>query len=208
MNGHPPETDAPTWGLSARKKIRPQGYRWSRWLFKTLLRSAGWQVRGSAIPRNAVIIAGPHTSNVDFLVLVGAAWSLGAHARFLAKASLFRPPLGWLLRAMGGVPVRRGEQQGLVSVARGLLERNAGPVALLPSGTRSKAPWKRGFLHMAGREYPIYLMTCDYARRQVTVFGPKYAHDHAEVMRWARENLSGVRGRHPENEDLYELKPL
>ena len=67
------------------------------------MRLFGWRVEGSLpdLPR-MVIAAGPHTSNWDFLVGVGAMYAAGFKVSFLGKDTLFRPPLGWIMRWLGG----------------------------------------------------------------------------------------------------------
>ena len=57
-------------------------------------------------PRPKVVIpATPRTSNWDFIVFLGAAAALGIRPRFIAKHGLFRWPLGWVMRRLGGIPV-------------------------------------------------------------------------------------------------------
>ena len=63
-----------------------------------LLRRLGWTVEG-AVPSvtRCVVVAAPHTSNWDLLYLLLMAWSKGLKISWLAKHSLFWPPLGWFL---------------------------------------------------------------------------------------------------------------
>ena len=129
----------------------------ARWLGKIVNRSAGWHVAGHA-PDDArmLIIAAPHTSNWDFIYLIAAAFSLGLSVHWIGKASLFRWPLGSILRFMGGVPVDRSRRNNLVaSLAE---EINSSPGCVLvasPEGTRrSSTPLEVRLLpHRAGCTY-------------------------------------------------------
>jgi len=55
----------------------------------------------------AVVLASNHISNIDPLFL---GMACPRQVRFMAKAELWKfAPLGWLVRAVGAFPVRRGE---------------------------------------------------------------------------------------------------
>jgi 1-acyl-sn-glycerol-3-phosphate acyltransferase len=139
------------------------------------LRLFGWRVEGRLphLPR-AVLIAAPHTSNWDLPFMLAVAWVLGVRPAWLGKRELFRWPVGFLMRALGGVPVDRRAPGGMVAQAAARL-RNADRLLLVvpPSGTRSKAPhWKSGFYHIAREAgVPILCTFLDY-RRRVGGIGP------------------------------------
>jgi 1-acyl-sn-glycerol-3-phosphate acyltransferase len=69
---------------------------------------AGWRLDG-AMPdlKKFVIIVAPHTSNWDFPIGIAAKFALRLEVTFLGKDSLFRFPMGPLMRALGGMPVDR-----------------------------------------------------------------------------------------------------
>lgn len=147
----------------------------SRWLARSLLRLGGWRVTGSLpnLPRFVVIVA-PHTSNWDFLVGVLAKYAIGIRVSFFGKDSVFRPPVGWLMRWLGGRPVDRSNRHGVVHQTVAAIQ--AAPrfvLALAPEGTRKRvARWRTGFYHIAlGAGIPIVLAFFDYPRREVG-FGP------------------------------------
>lgn len=73
----------------------------------------GWSVDISVpdFPK-AIICVAPHTSNWDFIMGELAIRSVGRKAGFMMKSSWFFFPLGYLLRAIGGVPVHRGRRKG------------------------------------------------------------------------------------------------
>lgn len=145
------------------------------WIARGALRISGWRMTGSLpdLPR-MVIAAGPHTSNWDFLVGMGAMYAAGFRVSFLGKDTLFRPPLGWLMRWLGGKPVDRSVAHGLVAeTIRQIREADQFILALAPEGTRKPTrEWRRGFWHIAkGAELPIVLGFFDYGTKTVG-FGP------------------------------------
>jgi 1-acyl-sn-glycerol-3-phosphate acyltransferase len=91
------------------------------------------------LPREGpLIVAVNHMSNADPPLVAG--WltpALGRRPHFLAKESLFRGPLGLVMRWQGVVPVRAGGSDvDAYRAARALLE--AGEVVVIfPEGTRS-----------------------------------------------------------------------
>jgi 1-acyl-sn-glycerol-3-phosphate acyltransferase len=112
-----------------------------------------WTLRSQAPPEGGggLLIGAPHTSNWDFIIMLGITWHHGVRALFLGKNSLFRWPMGPLMRALGGIPVDRAHPQGLVD---GLVARvRAGErfyLVVTPEGTRSKGTyWKSGFYRIA-----------------------------------------------------------
>ena len=61
-----------------------------------------------------VMLCAPHTTNWDLPVLLMATWSQGKSVNFLGKQQLFRGPMNWLMRSLGGIPVRREGRHGMV----------------------------------------------------------------------------------------------
>ena len=88
-----------------------------------LLHLFGWQYVFSGLPsQQGVIIGYPHTSNWDFIVMVMVKWATGLQVQFLAKKSLFHFPLfGSWLRKLGGIPIDRSAQHGVVGNMLSLL---------------------------------------------------------------------------------------
>ena len=113
---------------------------------------AGWKVEGQIPLRNKVIIiAAPHTTNWDFVYLLGAAFHLGLSVKWLGKASLFSFPFGRIMRALGGISVDRSKPNGMVEQVVNTI-RGIPKISLVipPSGTRHKTEyWKSGFYHIA-----------------------------------------------------------
>jgi 1-acyl-sn-glycerol-3-phosphate acyltransferase len=81
----------------------------------------------------AAIIAPNHKSFMDAFFV---AMATRRPVHYMAKAELFRPPLGPLLVRLGAFPVRRGEgDTGAMQSAEAIL-RQGGLVAIFPEGTR------------------------------------------------------------------------
>lgn len=149
--------------------LRPLLRRFSRMVLAIL----GWRVEGELDPRaeRCVVIAAPHTSNWDFPYTLLGAFALGMRIRWLGKASLFRPPFGWLMRRLGGIAVRRDRSNNLVASSIEALKAAPGPLQLVlsPEGTRRHTTqWKTGFHHIArGAGLPIQLSYLDWGQRRL-----------------------------------------
>lgn len=83
------------------------------------------------------VLAANHTSNFDPFPLAMPLWPR-RFLRFMAKSELYWWPLGALITAGGGFPVRRGERD--VEAIRTAMElaREGHIVAMFPHGTRQR----------------------------------------------------------------------
>ncbi|RMG94038.1 MAG: acyltransferase [Deltaproteobacteria bacterium] len=174
-----------------------------RWLGRLGLRLVGWRAVGRAPDRSVVLIAAPHTSNWDLLYMLLVAAELGIDVHWVGKHTLFRPPLGWLMRAVGGIPVDRRARHGAVAqLARAFEERPGLVLAVAPEGTRGKAPyWKSGFYEIArGAGVPIACGFLDYARKEGGI-GPliEVTGDRLRDMDAIRAFYADKTGKHPED---------
>ena len=143
----------------------------TRKVCRRILSAAGWHIEGE-LPNLArfVVIGAPHTSNWDFCVAMLVIGALGLRAQWLAKHTLFRWPLGVLMRMFGGLPVERSKQQGVVGHAIKLFQDNEELIlAITPEGTRGHVTaWRTGFYHIAlGASVPVVPAYFDYSRRRV-----------------------------------------
>jgi 1-acyl-sn-glycerol-3-phosphate acyltransferase len=131
---------------------------WVRRLGRTTSRLTPlWKFSVEGVPpvdirsRPYVVVAN-HESNADpFLISY-----LPLDMRFIAKESLFKPPVtGWILKMGGDIPLRRGQkdsvEQMFAECDRTL--RHGMSVMVFPEGTRSKdgtlLPFKDGAFQMA-----------------------------------------------------------
>src|SRR4051812_25466899 len=75
----------------------------------------GWRiVGGRPVERKFVLIAAPHTSNWDLALMLLISKVLAVEISWIGKHTLFSPPMGGVLRALGGVSVDRRSRQDLV----------------------------------------------------------------------------------------------
>jgi len=83
------------------------------------------------------VLAANHTSNLDPWPLAMPLWPR-RYIRFMAKSELYWWPLGVIITAGGGFPVRRGERD--VEAIRTAVElaRDGHIVAMFPHGTRQR----------------------------------------------------------------------
>jgi 1-acyl-sn-glycerol-3-phosphate acyltransferase len=88
-------------------------------------------------PAGGFVLAANHTSNFDPWPLALPLWP-HRYLRFMAKVELFRGPLGPLIRAGGGFPVRRGERDVEAMQTAVELAGRGHIVAMFPHGTRQR----------------------------------------------------------------------
>jgi len=173
-----------------------------RALARAFLAVTGWKPEGQAPPGRCVLIAAPHTSNWDFPFTLAFAALFRVRIRWMGKHTLFRPPFGGLLRAMGGIPIQRHLRSNVVAAAAEMLRESDDLVLVVPAeGTRSRtAHWKSGFYHIArSAGVPIVLGYLDY-RRKRGGFGPAIVpgDDVVETMDRIRAFYTDKVGKHPE----------
>lgn len=148
-----------------------------RGLFRTMVRASGWRFEGALpdVPKS-VLIAAPHSSWWDGFHGLLFKLALGADISFMAKREVFRGPLGWGLRRLGGIPIERGAAHGVIAQ---MIERFHTHeklwLGIAPEGTRQHvAHWKTGFWRIArGAGVPIVPVYFDYPRRVIGV-GPLF----------------------------------
>ena len=182
---------------------------WIRGLRRTLgriwLRVFGWHITGSApTARKAVVVAYPHTSNLDFPFTLAICWALGLNIRWLGKKSLFRFPLGLVMRGLGGIRVDRTRNERLVDAVANLLKHRDDLLVIIPpEGTRSKSGrWRTGFYWVAvNADVPIIPAFLDFARKTGGFTEPVVPSGEPERdLPEIRTRYQGIKGRHPEKQ--------
>ena len=132
-------------------------------------RLAGWKVEGaSPVTKKFVVIAAPHTSNWDLPFMLGVALYFRVRLQWMGKDDLFKPPFGWFMKALGGIPIDRSKANDVVSQMVEIYNQaDQLAVAIPPEGTRAKVRyWKSGFYNIAhGARVPIALGFLDYPRK-------------------------------------------
>jgi 1-acyl-sn-glycerol-3-phosphate acyltransferase len=158
--------------LEMGPSVPRRGWWLGRAVGRAVMWVAGWSFAGS-IPdlSKTVIIVAPHTSNWDFVIGAAGMLALDLDLRFLGKHTLFRGPMGVIMRLLGGIPVDRAQPGGGVVAEMGERFKNSDHLvlALAPEGTRGEVTrWKTGFHQIArAAGVPIVAATLDYGRRQI-----------------------------------------
>ena len=193
-----------TWYVPAvGHQVPRQGNALTQWLGRAILRTAGWKLAGDVpnIPKFMIVVA-PHTSNWDFFVAVATKLTLSIRVSFFGKHTLFRWPLGIVMRALGGIPVFRHAPRHVVEqTVDQIHKREQIVLALSPEGTRKKLPaWRTGFHYVAwGAHLPIVPAALDYSTKTVRFFPVYHPVEsfEANVAELGR-NFSGSMAYHPD----------
>lgn len=159
-------------------------------------------------PDKYVLPVAPHTSNRDFPYGVYARPVIGEYIRFVGKSSLFKWPLGPILRWMGGVPVIRERRTNFVdAVANIFHQRDEFKLCIAVEGTRKKVThFKTGFYFIARKAgVPLVLCKFDFGNRQIVFEKPYHLTgdiraDFDHIYRY----YDGVKGLVPENSFEYD----
>lgn len=179
-----------------------------KWLCSIYLKLIGWKIGSVLDPsiKKCVLVAAPHTSNYDYPIALATLYACGVRVRFLGKDSLFKFPLGILMRATGGIPVDRSKHTNMVETMINMFQQHDELILMIPAeGTRSFVKeWKSGFYHTAmGAKVPIVLGYLDYGKK-VAGFGDlfyptgDYQKDLLEIQTFYRQ----FKAKHPEQSSL------
>lgn len=176
-----------------------------RRLSRFIIRLLGWTIdeRTPEDLKQCVIAVGPHTSNWDFILGRLAFRHYGVKGKFLIKKEAFFFPLGYFLKAIGGIPVDRKKNNKLTDYAVSLFkEHEILYLVFAPEGTRSYNPnWKKGFYYIALKaEVPIYVCYLDYVNKkggfdQIYVPTGDVEYDIKKI----KSIMGQYKGKYPEN---------
>jgi len=173
-----------------------------KYLAQWLLRLAGWQLDGARPTHDRyVLIAAPHTSNWDFPLMLAFAAAFDIKVTWMAKHNLFFWPMGWFMRAMGGMPIIRHENRNVVDTMVDAFKEVSSLVLVVPTeGTRQRTEfWKSGFYHIARQaNVPIVPSFLDFGRKRGG-FGPAIdiSGDLRVDMQYFRDFYAGMKGKFP-----------
>ncbi len=165
----------------------------------------GWSIKGELPQLNKYVIAvAPHTSNWDFVIGIALRKMMSLEwMKFLGKEQLFRPPIGWWFRWMGGYPIIRSKSINQVQQVINYFNENENFIVVIaPEGTRKKvAKLKTGFYHIAkGANIPIVLVSFDYPSKTVIFRSPFYpTHDSTKDLDFIQNYFQQFRGKNEIN---------
>lgn len=170
-----------------------------------ILKRWGWSCTPFIITEpKAVILGAPHTSVWDFAIYYLYCAAVGQRAYVLIKEGFFFWPLGPILRALGGIPVRYGKGANLVrQVIAAFNQYDRLYLAIAPEGTRKAVTnWKGGFHTIAkATDVPVYLGIFDWGKKEVGTVEKFEMTDDTKsdikrVRQWYKDK--GVVGKYPE----------
>ena len=168
-----------------------------------ILKKAGWKFQTNiTLPTKCVIAIAPHTSNWDFIVGELAVRSVGMKARFLMKSTWFFFPLGYIMKAIGGIPVNRNKNTRVTDqVVQAFNMHDNLIVGVTPEGTRSRNEnWRTGFLHIAQEaQVPLALAYIDYSTHTVCIDRfYEITGDYDADMAGIKQYFSKYKAKYPE----------
>lgn len=177
-----------------------------------ILALLGWRVDYVPPPGpRGIIVVYPHTSNWDFPVGYLTRLVMGLPMSFVGKDTLFRWPVGGLLRRMGGIPANRRERTGLIGqLVEEFRRRDWMWLAIAPEGTRGHVShWKSGFYRLAlAADVPVGLAFIDYRTRTVGLREYlRLTGDPEADMARIRVAYEGKVGLRPERAGVIQLEP-
>ena len=181
------------------------------WLANKLLKLFGWSAEGSLADHpKCVIVVAPHTSNWDFPVLMLVAVALRLKVTWMGKHTLFRPPFGWIMRRLGGLPINRSARHNMVDQAVASFRvHDRLLLAIPPEGTRMRMPyWRSGFDQIAlGAQVPIAFGFADYRRKVGGIGGVIMPSGDVDAdMALIRDFYSEIVGKRPDQFGEIRLK--
>ena len=143
----------------------------SNFYHRLLFKRMGWSEQVTIPHRDKCIICvAPHTSNWDFIIGQLYYRSLGRTAGFLMKKEWFFFPMGYLMRALGGIAIQRDKKMRMTDAMAAEFDKHESLcVAITPEGTRSYNPdWKKGFYFIAEKAgIPIVFAALDFKKKEI-----------------------------------------
>ncbi|MDI6022866.1 1-acyl-sn-glycerol-3-phosphate acyltransferase [Leucobacter sp. UT-8R-CII-1-4] len=124
-----------------------------------------WKLVREAVPVDGprLLIGAPHTSNFDFVLMLGIAWDARMRIHWLGKQELFRGIAGPIMRGLGGIAVDRSNASGVVdAVVEKARSTERFLLVVTPEGTRQGKGWRSGFYRIAmSADLPVTLGYAD-----------------------------------------------
>ncbi len=186
-------------------KFGTQNFRLAQMFARSIFRLTGWRTHIIPPPTTRyVVIGAPHTSNWDFVVALILIVAEGIPMRIVGKDSLFRGPMGILMRSVRAIPVNRREKTNFVDyMAQKFDENDEFVIGMAPEGTRKiTSSWRTGFYYIALKaKVPIVMAYLDYGNK-VCGLGPSLlpTGDIQADFKIIRDFYSGIKGKHPQKQ--------
>ncbi len=183
-----------------------------------LFKLCGWKQVGQMPPtiKKCVLVAAPHTSNMDFVFARAYFYKMKIPIKYLIKKEwadffLFRK----MFKNSGALGVNRSTNCTMVETLAKIIQSSKDDLVLMvsPEGTRKlTSNWKTGFYYIALKaKVPIVLSSLDYATKTAAI-GPSFMPTGAfkSDMAMLKEYYKDVVARHPEkfSLDIYQDESL
>ena len=165
------------------------------------LKLTGWRMQGDwPTIDKMVLVAAPHTSNWDGLQMLVAAGYYRIRLRWMGKKSLTTGPFGWIIKALGCVPIDRSQSHDVVkTMADAIGAADSMVLAIPPEGTRARVnEWKSGFYHIAhGAGVPLVISVLDYGTKSVSLAAVmEPSGDYDADLALIRAHYATAKGKH------------
>jgi len=165
----------------------------------------GWTVeKDLPLKEKYVLVGAPHTSNWDFPLGILGMLAMGLRFCWVGKHTIFRGPIGLMLKSIGGIPVDRRIRSSFIKQMVELFNTKENFIlTIMPEGTRSKTLyWKTGFYYIAlDATVPIALGYIDYREKKIGVGYSIFPSGNIEKdIVIIRKFYEGKTGRHPEKQ--------
>jgi 1-acyl-sn-glycerol-3-phosphate acyltransferase len=184
--------------------------RFAHYIGKLFMRLMGWKV-SEHIPQDKkmIVIAEPHTTNWDLLFLLGAAYSLGIRINWVGKKSIFKFPVGGIMRAMGGLALDRSKSGMVDAMSKVVLRESKIRLIISPSGTRKHGQfWRSGFYYIAKQTNIVIVCGfLDYKNKVAGLGDTIHVSDSVKNdMDKIRKFYSNITGKIPSKQSNIKLK--
>lgn len=178
---------------------------------RTILKVIGWKLIGNPPQEKKFVAIGvPHTSNWDFPVALLCFSALGLRFNWVAKESLFKGPLKYIFKWIGGIPLNRRSPTGFLKDMAAIYARSESLViAIAPEGTRSKTDyWMPGFYYIANEaKVPIVLAFADYSKKTMGIAGIVHPTGDIEAdFEKIKKFYEGKKGKNPETQSELKIR--
>ena len=168
-----------------------------------------WTLIGKPIPKEVmrcVFVFAPHTSNWDFYYGVMCMIGWGIPIKVAIKKEWMRFPVGWFIKAFGGVGIDRTKKlnktEQIESLAKVFDQYDEIAFIITPEGSRSlREEWKLGFYYIAKQaNVPIVTLTGNYSSKTIE-YGPVLdaSKPLEEVMKTMMDFYKTGEAKFPEN---------
>ena len=161
----------------------------------------GWKIKGTIdrATMKCVLMVMPHTSWHDFYLGIFTRGITTIPMHYIAKKELFKFPLGWYFKYMGGKPIDRvGNLNKVDAIAKIFNDYTELRLAIMPEGTRKKvSEIKSGFYFIALKAtVPIIPVAFDFGNKQVVIGNELHPTGNYETdLNILLDHFYGVKGK-------------